>query len=119
MTLYIPTDATEYEFAVNLPNASGANYLVIQSQYNKNVWAWALTIVETNDRYTLFKMDVTEQERTGHFDGVYNYQIQDATPTVLVDGLMKWINEEGAQKIVSYVSNNEIAEANQYYTPNY
>ena len=119
MTLYIPTGATTYEFVVNLPNASGNNYLVIQSQYNINFWVWALTIVETNDRYTKFSMNVTEQERTGHFGGVYDYQIQNDVPEVLVDGLMKWINEEGEPELPAYISNNETKEANQFYTPNY
>ena len=119
MTLYIPSGATTYEFAANLPNAEGQLYLVVQSQYNENYWLWSLEIVETNDRYTKFRMDVTEQERTGHFDGVFDYQIQNTVPEVLVDGLLKWINEEGAVDVVSYISNNETKEANQFYTPDY
>lgn len=118
MTFYFPTDATSFTFSVNLPNISGTNYLAVQSRYNKNVWSWALTIVETNDRYTTFSMTVTDEETEGHFNGVYDFEIQDDSANVLTSGLLKWINEDGgSMETVNYVSDNETREAYQFYRP--
>lgn len=126
MTFYFPAEATTFEFSVNLPNLGDLGpgnfyYLGVRSRYNKNIWGWFLEVVETNDRYTTFRMALSEEERDGHFNGVYDYDIQtviDGVQTVLQEGLFKWINEEGGQiNTVAYVSNNEIAEANQYYRP--
>ena len=120
MTFYLPTGATTYEFSSNLPNLSGALVLAVQSRYNKNVWAWDLEIVETNDRYTKFRINLTAQEVAGHYNGIYDYEIQDASQNVLEAGLMKWINEDGgSMNTVSYTSDNESREAYQYYRPNY
>ena len=120
MTFYLPTGATDFTFSSNLPNLSGSYYLAVQSRYNKNVWAWALNIEETNDRYTKFSLTISEQEREGHYNGVYDYEIQDGSANVLESGLLKWINEAGgSMNTVSYTSDNENREAYQYYRPNY
>lgn len=128
MTFYFPTDATTFEFSVNLTNLPALDpgdfyYIGVRSRYNNNIWGWFLQVVETNDRYTTFTMNLTDQETEGHFNGVYNYDIQkvvNGEQIVLQEGLFKWINEEGgSMNTVSYISDNEDREANQYYRPNY
>lgn len=118
MTFYFPTDATSYNFSVNVPNMSGTLFLVVQSLYNKNLYAWALTIEETNDRYTEFSMTLTDEETEGHFNGIFGYEIQDAEANVYLSGLLKWINEDGGQMGTEpYISDNENREAVQFYRP--
>ena len=120
MTFYLPTGATTHEFSSNIPNASGSYYLAVQSRYNKNVWSWSLDIEETNARYTKFSLNLSAQEVEGHYNGVYDYEIQDGSANVLEAGLLKWINEDGgSMNTVSYTSDNENRDAYQYYRPNF
>lgn len=128
MTFYFPTGATSFTFSVNLPNlqdlgAGNFYYLGVRSRYSDNIWGWFIDVVETNDRYTKFSLTISEQEREGHYNGIYNYDIQtviDGEQTVLEEGLLKWINEEGgSMNTVSYISDNETRDAHQYYRPNY
>ena len=119
MTLYIPTGATTGTLSFNTPNLAGDHDLAIQSQWGKGVWSWALTLLETNDRYTEFALSFTEDERKAHINGIYNYELQQSG-AVVESGLLKLVVEEGGSTgTVGYVSNNDDREATVYYRPEY
>lgn len=121
MTLNIPTGATTKNVSLNIPNASGTYYFVIQSQALKEYWYWEMTIVETNDRYTEFQLTIIPEERLNHFNGIYNYEIQ-KDGEVVQSGLVKYITEEGgATGFEPYVSTpeDENREGTVYYRPQY
>ena len=118
MTFYLPTDATSYTFSVNQPNLNDTYTLQLTSRYNKNTFEWSLTVEETNDRYTSFTMTLSSDDTEGHYNGVYDYQIEDSLDNVVVSGLLKWINEDGgSMDTVSYISDNEDRGAVQFYRP--
>ena len=119
MTLFIPTGATTGTVSFNTPNLSGGHDLVIQSQWGKEIWAWSLTLLETNDRYTEFRLSFTEAERKAHINGIYNYELQQ-DGAVIESGLLKLVVEEGGSFGTSeYISDNEDREATVYYRPEY
>lgn len=119
MTLYIPENTTSIRISFNTPNLNGDYVLAIQSQYNKNVWFWNMTLVESNDRYSEFEIDITSTERLAHINAIYNYEVQ-KDGVVVESGLLKYITEEGGSNgAVAYVSDNETKEATQYYRPEY
>jgi len=120
MTLFLPTDAVTGTLAVNTPNLTpGTYYLAVQSQYNKNVWAWELTLLSSNERYSEFSYVISEDERKAHINGIYNYELQSET-SVIEGGLLKMITEEGGSTgTQEYVSDKETTEAYTYYRPEY
>lgn len=121
MTLYIPTGATTVNVSLNIPNASGTNLFVIQSQALKEYWYWEMTIVETNDRYTEFQLNIIPEERVNHFNGIYNFSVQ-RDQQIIYEGLVKYITEEGGSNgTVSFVSTpeDENREGTVYYRPQY
>jgi len=119
MTLYIPENATSIRVSFNTPNLNTQHILAIQSQYNKNVYAWILTPIESNDRYSEFEIDIDAAERLEHINAIYNYEVQ-KDGIVLERGLLKYITEEGGSNgSIEYVSDNETKEATQYYRPQY
>ena len=108
------TDAVK--FSMDFPNASGVMQLAIQSIYSKNLYSFDLTVVETNDRYTEFATDYTDE--LGDFDisGLYNFTLyKDSSPEF--DGILKLINnkEQSLQNKDKYVSPNENGESYVIY----
>lgn len=119
MTLYIPSDATSGNISFNVSNCSGLHQLKLTSLYGKEIFTWDLTIVETNDRYTEFSLSFTEQQRSAHLNGVYEYTILKAGAYVQ-HGLLKLVIENGGSPdTVEYISNNEDRQAPVYYRPEY
>lgn len=121
MTLYIPTGATTKNISLNIPNASGDYFFVIQSQALKEYWYWQMSVVSTNDRYTEFEMAIIPEERVNHFNGIYNYSIQ-KDEQIIQEGLVKYITEEGgATGTTPYTSTTEVEnrEGTVYYRPQY
>ena len=119
MTLYIPTSATTGNVSFNVSNVSGTHELKITSQYGKEVTTWALTLVETNDRYSEFTLDFTEAQTKAHSNGIYNYILLQDGETIN-SGLLKLIIENGGSNdTVEYISDNDNREAPTYYRPEY
>jgi hypothetical protein len=121
MTFYLETGATTKEISTNITNLTPSTYyLAVTSQYNKNTWSFALTIVESNARYTKFSLPISASDREGHYNGIYDYEIKNIAGDIYDSGLLKWISEEGGStNIEPYISNNENREAGQYYRPNF
>ena len=96
------------KFSMNVPNVSGTMQLATQSRYSKNLYTFNLTIIETNDRYTEFATDYTDELGDYDISGFFNYTLyQDGSP--LFDGLLKFINNrtESLENQTKYVSPNE------------
>jgi len=126
MTIYIPSGATTARISFNTPNLSGNDYyFAIQSQYAKEYWAWSLTPITSNDRYSEFEITITEEERAEHINAIYNYELQlveGTVQTIIETGLVKYITEEGgATGTTPYIapSAEENREATAYYRPQY
>tara|TARA_R110000772_G_scaffold208154_3_gene318635 strand:+ start:414 stop:773 length:360 start_codon:yes stop_codon:yes gene_type:complete len=119
MTLYIPTGATSLTLSFNTPNLDTEHILAIQTQWGKDVHAWILYPLTSNDRYSEFTIGITADERLQHINAVYDYEIQkDGVP--IETGLLKYISEEGGSTGTdAYISNNENREATTYYRPIY
>ena len=123
MTLYLADGQTVANVTFNTPNLTGINYLVIQSQYGKEVYNWVMTLVSSNDRYSEFQINISEAERAEHINAIYNYEVQQIInnqQVVIETGLLKYITEEGgAMGTEPYISSNENREAPTYYRPQY
>ena len=122
MTLEFLTPSGSYtdaiHFSMNTPNVSGDITLMIESEYSKNYFAFDLTIVETNDRYTEFATDYTDELGDYDISGFYNYTLyQDSTP--IMNGKLKLINNKdySIQNEPKYVSPNENGESYVIYNP--
>lgn len=119
MTLYIPSNATTGRVSFNTPNLTGDHDLAIQSQWGKEVWAWTLTLVQSNDRYSEFELTFIEAERKAHINSVYDYELQQ-DGVVIESGLLKIVVQDGGSfNEVQYISDNEDREADVYYRPEY
>lgn len=120
MTLNIPTGATTARITFNTPNLTGNHYLAIQSKYGKEVYAWVMTLITSNNRYSEFEINITEAERKEHINAIYDYEVQNLALEVVETGLLKYITEEGgATGTTPFVSSNENREAPTYYRPQY
>ena len=123
MTLYLADGQTVANVTFNTPNLTGTNYLVIQSQYGKEVYNWVMTLVSSNDRYSEFQINISEAERAEHINAIYNYEVQQIInnqQVVIETGLLKYITEEGgAMGTEPYISSNENRDAVTYYRPQY
>ena len=100
------TDAIK--FSVDYPNLSGICQLATQSLYSQNLLTLNLTIVESNDRYTEFATDYTDELGDLDFSGLFNYSLyEDGIP--LFDGLLKIVNNKtkSLKNSDKYVSPNE------------
>lgn len=122
MTLFIPLNALTAFVSFNTPNITGpGHYMVLTSQYdNKDTFNFDLTAVTATNRYSEFLINITEADRTGHYNGIYNYELRDASHVVIESGLIKYTTEEGGSLgTTSYQSNNENREAVTYFRPEY
>jgi hypothetical protein len=119
MTLYIASGATFGLVTFNTPNLSTTHDLVLTSQWGKETITWSLTSFEANDRYSEFTLLFTDDQRKGHLEGIYNYQLLDGT-TVVEEGLLKLVIEDGGSYgTQEYISNNDNLDATVYYRPEY
>lgn len=101
MTLEFTTPSGSYtdaiSFSVNAPNLIEEPYtMVLVSDYSKKQLQFDLTLEETNERYTWFKMDYTDQLGDLDYSGFYQYTITDTLGNVADQGLVKFINNEPA-----------------------
>ena len=111
MTLKFTTPAGSYtnavKFSMDMPNLTGSCLLAVQSKYSKNLYTFALTIIETNDRYTEFATDYTDELGDYDISGLFNYTLyEDLLP--LEDGILKLINNK----------TKSLENKDKYVTPN-
>ena len=78
-------------FSIDIANLSGDCQLTIESRYNKNELVLDLAIVETNDRYTEFSTNYTDDLGDLDLSGLFNYTLTQGSVSVN-SGLCKIIN---------------------------
>jgi hypothetical protein len=96
------------KISMNVPNLYGTIQLATQSRFSKNLHTFDLTVIETNDRYTEFATDYTDELGDYDISGLFNYTLyQNGEP--LFDGLLKFVNNktESLENKIKYVSPNE------------
>ena len=120
MTINFTTPAGSYtdaiKFSMDFPNASGQMLLATQSKYSQNLHTYALTVVETNDRYTEFATDYIPELGDNDASGVFNYTLyQDGIAQY--DGVLKLINNKtkSLENKDKYVSPNENGDSYVIY----
>lgn len=116
MTLKFTTPAGSYTdaitFSMDIPNLTGDCLLATQSKYSQNLYTFELTIIETNDRYTEFATDYTDELGDYDIAGLFNYTLYED----LVEkesGVLKLINNltKSLENKDKYVSPNENGES--------
>lgn len=120
MTLKLTDGQVEYNLSFNIAEATGDWTLSLESQLSHlNILdGVALTIVNTNERYTEFSFEIPADLPQEHKNGIYNYTVTNETDTYV--GLLKLVcGTGGTNGTVSYESNNEDRQAPVYYTPEY
>lgn len=120
MTLKLTDGQTDYQMSFNLVNATGSWTLTLTSQVSNLpiLEDIALTIEETNDRYTEFSFAIPSDLPEEHKNGIYTYSVSNEIS--IETGLLKLVcGSGGTDGTVSYTSNNEDQEAPIYYRPQY
>lgn len=120
MTLKLTDGVTSYNLSFNIPNATGSWTLTLTSQLsNLDILdEVALTVEETNDRYTEFSFTIPTELPEEHKNGIYDYTVTNETTTET--GLLKLVTGTGGGNgTIAYESNNENREAPIYYRPQY
>lgn len=114
MTIYFTEPNGSYtdaiKFSVNYPNAdiNTQYYLALQSRFNKNLISLTINLLVTNERYSEFAADYTDQLGDWDFSGVWDFSIY-ADTELIVDGTLKLVNNKtkSLENKDTYVSNNE------------
>ena len=123
MTITIIDGVTDYEISVNVPNVDPIQTydLIVTSLYsNEALFQAALTIEETNDRYTTFSFTLPSTAGDLHQNAMANYSIIESGTTEIDLGSLKLIYTPGGQTgTQAYISNNEDREGVVYYRPAY
>lgn len=123
MTLYFIEPEGSYtnavKFAVNVPNLEDPTYqLATQSKYSKNLLTMELNVLETNDRYTEFGIDYTDQLGDLDISGIFQYSIYDSNDNLIFEqGTLKIVNNktESLQNKTKYTSPNENGDSYVIY----
>lgn len=138
MTLYFDGPGTGDDlFTISQPNLSGQYKLLLSSEYAHKltpkdpdeVLPWSaldLTIVETNARYTTFKLSNNtyyQQIRDNFYNGVYNIKIGKAIGTpeeeYIYEGTVKLItaaSQDATKNIKKYESDDETNSGYVFYS---
>ena len=122
MTLKITTPAGSYidavKFSMDYPNATAQNYqLILTSRYSQDIlYSNSLTVVETNDRYTTFAFDYTDELGDMDISGLWDYQL-DENFTAVERNVLKLINNKtkSLENKDKYVSPNENGDSYVIY----
>ena len=121
MTLKLQDGVTNYKLSFNIPNMQGNWTLSLKSQVSNttvDIAPVALTIEETNDRYTEFSFNFPADLPLEHKNGVYQYDL--SNNDTVHSGLLKLVCDTGGTDgYTSYESNNEEQEGTVYYRPEY
>ena len=119
MTLKLEDGQVTCNISLNITNAIGDWTISLTSQLSNMVtFSNAMSIVETNDRYTEFMFDIPVDLPLEHKNGIYD--------TIVTNGvtnetfLLKLVcGSGGTDGTVAYTSDNENREAPVYYRPQY
>lgn len=120
MTIYFITPTGSYTdaitFSIDVPNVTGDCVLNLTSRYNKETESLDLTTVLTNDRYTEFSTDYTDELGDYDFSGLWNYEITDGVNPIQ-SGIVKIVNNKtkSLQNKDKYVSPNDSGDAYVIY----
>ena len=103
-------------FSIDVASLAGDFQLMLESRYNKNLLTLDLTIVETNERYTEFSTDYTDELGDSDYSGLYDFTITSGSATI-ASGLCKVINNriKSLDNETKYISPNENGEAYVIY----
>ena len=120
MTVTINQSNT-FEMTVNQPNVSSTGTAItVRSQHsNDTLFFSAVSIVETNDRFTTVTCTLPTDFYKQHYNGIYEYELE-ANAEVVDTGLVKIVTQPGGDFGKSeYISNNEDRQAKVIYRPSY
>jgi hypothetical protein len=124
MTIKLVDNAVNSYVSFNVANVNPDNSFVftLTSQWDKSKITRNAIIVDTNDRYTEFFIDINSSDQAlEHINGIYNYTLLDSTNNETIDtGVAKLISGTGGTTgTTRYISSNEDRNADTYYRPNY
>jgi hypothetical protein len=119
MTLEVISWNTVYTIAFNVPNwtipINSFNLVVTSQLSNDVVFDVPLSVLETNDRYTLCEFTLPALEGNKHFNSMCNYTVYYDTG-VWDKGSLKLIYSPGGNTCTTdYISDNENRQAIVYY----
>ena len=120
MTLKLVDGTTSYNISLNIANAAGSWTMTVTSQLSNLpiLDAIALTIEETNDRYTEFSFSIPADMPLEHRNGIYDVTVTDGV--TIETFLLKLVaGSGGGDGYTAYESNNENNEGPVYYRPQY
>lgn len=87
--------ANAIRFSINEPDLTLVPFtMTLVSDYNKKQLVLVLTVVETNERFTEFSMDYTNDLGDLQFQGFWQYSITDSFDDVVDSGLVKFVNNQ-------------------------
>lgn len=123
MTLLVPETELQQQFTLNQANLGlGANYnFILTSQYSHQPVIMVAIAIESNARYTRFEVTFPTGFGNEHKNGVYNWELTEATTTI-EKGLVKIITEPGGGLGTTNFNsgiNKEERIADVFYRPNY
>ena len=121
MTVEVPEFNLTRQISINQPNLSGVLTFVLTSQYSHQPIEMAVTIIETNARFTTIEITFPVGFGDAHKNGVYNWRLEQNLVTIEA-GLVKIItNPGGGLGTTNYTSTPDTEErvAEVFYRPNY
>ena len=121
MTIVVPETLLTQQFSVNQPNLSGNWTFVLTSQWSHQPIEMAVTIIETNFRYTTLEVTFPTGFGDAHKNGIYNWRLVQDYRT-LEAGLVKIITEPGGGLGTTNFTSTPATEervADVFYRPNY
>lgn len=120
MTIKIIENQANFIVAINIPNITVNTQFEVFSPYsNKVLFDLPATLAESNDRYSLFTVDVPTDFWNNHYNGMYTYRVYEGT-TNYDEGSFKLITQPGGDMgTVQHISDNENRQAQVVYRSNY
>jgi len=123
MTIYVEETNLMQLIAFNIPNLAAGDYeFIITSQYSHQSDVLVpTTLIETNDRYSLFEVTFPTGFGNSHLNGVYYWTLNYGSAT-LQSGLAKIITNPGGEiHTLAYDSGivTEDRVSDVYFRPNY
>lgn len=120
MTIKIIEDQAKFEFAIDIPNIITDTNLEVFSPYSNTVlFDLPAVMLNNNDRYSRFEVDVPTDFWDKHYNGMYTYRVYVDEDT-LDTGSFKLVTKPGGDMgTVPHISNNENREAKVVYRSQY
>lgn len=120
MTIKIIENQSSFYAAINTPNINEDTQITVFSPYSNTVlFTLPAILVDSNDRYSLFTVDIPADFWDNHYNGMYTYTIN-LDGDILDSGSFKLITQPGGDMgTVPHISNNENREAQVVFRSNY